>query len=193
MSMRAYAFSGRTKKVRILLASSYTCLLVVDIWAFCRKIEIPSPILYSILGGTGCFPNYGEDDMASRIGYSMLASVLMDLVSLIVVVVHCVKSPLRDLSLARYFVSQGLSSFAFISIVNVSAAVPFFGLPLHTSLLLPPVVIVSNIVACRLILQLRARVTPTDSEISRRNSFLVRNEVRSPIADLWVIEGPANL
>ena len=29
---------------------------------------MPPKILYSVLGGTGCFPNYGEEPMAMRFG-----------------------------------------------------------------------------------------------------------------------------
>ena len=68
MLTRAHAFSGRNKKVLALLASCYLCLFLVDIWAFCRKVIMPPQILYTILGGTGCFPNYGEESMALRIG-----------------------------------------------------------------------------------------------------------------------------
>ena len=68
MLMRAYAFSGRNKKVMVLLASCYAGLILVDIWAFCKKVDMPPSILYSVLGGTGCFPNYGEESMALRVG-----------------------------------------------------------------------------------------------------------------------------
>jgi hypothetical protein len=68
MLMRAYAFSGRNKKVLFLLVSCYICLVAVDIWAFCWKIEMPPLILYSVLGGTGCFPNYYGEVMALRTG-----------------------------------------------------------------------------------------------------------------------------
>ncbi|KIM39675.1 hypothetical protein M413DRAFT_415733 [Hebeloma cylindrosporum] len=191
MLMRAYAFSGRNRNVLALLASCYTCLVLVDLWAFCRKVDMPPPILYAILGDTGCFPNYGEVYMALRIGYSMLAAILMDLVSLVVVAVYCVKSGWnRDVSLAHYFVSQGLTSFAFVSIINIATAITFFKPPrFHIGTGLPLIIVVSNIVACRLILQLREKVTPTESEISRRHSVLVRNALFSPSSDSWVIEG----
>ncbi|KIM46924.1 hypothetical protein M413DRAFT_440489 [Hebeloma cylindrosporum] len=164
MLMRAHAFSGRNKKILVLLASCYICLVVVDIWAFCWKVDMPPPILYSILGGTGCFPNYEGEVMALRTG---LAAILMDLVSLVVVVMHCVKSRWdQDVSLARYFVSQGLASFAFISIINIVTAITLFR-----------------------IVQLREQVTLTESELSRRHSILVRNALSSPISDSWVIYG----
>jgi hypothetical protein len=68
MVMRAYALSGRDRRILFLLASCYTGLLAVDIWAFCAAVDIPPPIFYTVLGGTGCFPNYGGENMALRIG-----------------------------------------------------------------------------------------------------------------------------
>lgn len=74
MFMRAYGFAGRSKRVLALLGSFYVGLLGVDIWAFCTHVEIPPPAFYFLFdlffGGTGCFPNYGSDAMAVRIGVS---------------------------------------------------------------------------------------------------------------------------
>ncbi|KAF9563574.1 hypothetical protein CPC08DRAFT_705888 [Agrocybe pediades] len=176
MLMRAFAFCGRDKRVLVLLGSCYTCLLVLDIWVFCTKVDVLPKELYVVINGVGCFPNYGAGFMALRIGYSMLAAILMDLLSLVVIVVHCVRSKWdRDVSLARYFVHQGFIAFAFITLVNIATAISFFKPPrYHTGLGLPLILVVSNVVACRIILQLRKQVTPSDAEISRRNSSIVR-------------------
>ena len=68
MVMRAYAFTGRNRRILVMLASCYTGLLSVDIWAFCTPVELPPAAFYTILDGTGCFPNYGGEFMALRIG-----------------------------------------------------------------------------------------------------------------------------
>ncbi len=74
MLMRAYGFAGRNKRVLALLGSFYVGLLGIDIWAFCTLVEIPPPAFYFLFdfffGGTGCFPNYGSNVMAARIGVS---------------------------------------------------------------------------------------------------------------------------
>ncbi|KAF8972755.1 hypothetical protein BDZ97DRAFT_1782509 [Flammula alnicola] len=193
MMMRAFAFAGRSKRILALLGSCYICLLGVDIWVFCTQIVIPPTELYVLLGGTGCFPNYGDGFMALRIGYSMLAAIMMDLISLVVVVVHCLRSGWnRDVSLARYFVSQGLTAFALVLLINVGTAILFFRPPrYHTGVGIPLILIVSNVVACRVILQLRAQVLPTASELSRRRSCLVRNAFFLPESDSWIIESQA--
>ncbi|PPQ88437.1 hypothetical protein CVT25_011541 [Psilocybe cyanescens] len=166
MLMRAYAFTGRNRRVLVLLGTGYLSLVGVDIWVFCTRVEIPPPILYMVLNGTGCFPNYGAGVMGLRIGYSMLAAILMDLLSLVVVVVYCVKSKWkRDVSLARYFVSQGLTAFAFVMVINIATAITYFR-----------------------ILDLRNQVTPTDTVLARRHSCIVDEALDLPPGDSWVIK-----
>ena len=70
MAMRAYAFTGRNKRIAILLVICYTLLVGVDIWTFTIHILLPPQELYTLLGGTGCFPNYGDKHLAFRYGVS---------------------------------------------------------------------------------------------------------------------------
>ncbi|KAF9465540.1 hypothetical protein BDZ94DRAFT_323046 [Collybia nuda] len=186
MLMRAYAFSGRNKKVLLLLCICYAGLIGVDIWVFCTHIAVPPTIFYLALGKTGCFPDYGDGFMALRIGYSMLAATLMDLASLSVVIVHCYRTRGREISLGRYFVNQGLGAFGFVSAVNIATAATFFDF--KNGIGLPFILVVSNLIACRVILQLRRKVTPSDSEISRRHSMLVRNAFGPHPSDDWLME-----
>ncbi|KAF8964932.1 hypothetical protein BDZ97DRAFT_1814058 [Flammula alnicola] len=182
MMMRAFAFAGRSKRILALLGSCYIGLLGVDIWAFCTQIAMPPTQLYVVLGGTGCFPNYGDGLMALHIG---LAAIMMDFISLVVVVIHCLRSGWnRDVSLARYFVSQGLTAFGFVLLVNVGTAILFFRPPRYrTGIGIPLILIVSNVVVLQ--------VLPTASELSRRHSCLVRNAFFLPESDSWTIESQA--
>ena len=74
MLMRAYGFAGRSKRILALLGTFYVVLLGIDIWAFCTPVELPPQAFYTLFdiyfGGTGCYPNYGSDVMAIRIGVS---------------------------------------------------------------------------------------------------------------------------
>lgn len=77
MLMRAYAFSGRSKRVLLILCLCYAGLLGVDVWVFCTHIAAPSPIFYVVVGKTGCFPDYGDGFMALRIGVSSLVPMFL--------------------------------------------------------------------------------------------------------------------
>ncbi|KAG6902343.1 hypothetical protein C0995_001140 [Termitomyces sp. Mi166 len=150
MLMRAYAFSGRDKRILALLLMCYAGLVVVDIWTFCTHISTIPEIVFVVLGGTGCYPYYGKGYMGFRIGYSMLAATLMDLVSLSIVLTVCLGKRNRGVSLARYFCKQGLIAFGLVIAVNVTAAGFFFNQSSpHNGLGLPFIMVVSNLIACR--------------------------------------------
>jgi len=188
MMMRAYAFTSRDYRVLVLLGFCYAILVGINIWVFCTNISVPVE-LYAVLGETGCFPNYGLGFMALRIGYTILAATLMDLVSLTVVLVYCYKCRAREVSLGRYFVNQGLIAFAFVCVINIICVASYFRPPSYRSGTgLPMILVLPNIVACRVILQLRSRCLPSDTEISRRNSRLVREALITQPSDAWTIQ-----
>ncbi|KAI5895696.1 uncharacterized protein SCHCODRAFT_01211798 [Schizophyllum commune H4-8] len=180
MAMRAYAFTGRNKRIAILLVTCYTLLVGVDIWTFTIHILLPPQELYTLLGGTGCFPNYGDKSLAFRYGICMLAAVLMDLVSLISMLSYHRHFDNSPGSLSRVFISQGLFVFACVALMNAVGAIIYFNPITHYSgIFLPVVVITSNVLACRIILHLRRKAYPTSSELMRQHSILVREDLRT--------------
>ncbi|KAF6751684.1 hypothetical protein DFP72DRAFT_906837 [Ephemerocybe angulata] len=198
MLMRAYAFCGRDWRVLLPLGLCYGALLGINVWAFATHVYMPPPIFYALIEHTGCYPNYGTGVMAIRIGLSMLAATLMDLVSLVCVLIYCKKeSSFRGGSLAHYFIKQGLGSFLMITVINVAAAIAFFKPPsYHSGIGLPLSLAVSNLLACRVILQLRRKVTPTPTELSRRHSLVVDgalNNLQSQEEhDVWLMDSDSD-
>jgi hypothetical protein len=127
--------------------------------------------------------------MALRLGYAMLAAVLMDLISLIVVAYYCVVNKSRDISLGRYFLRQGLLSFIFICLVNIAAAIEYFKPPrFFGGVGIPVAFMVSNILACRIILQLRAKVNPTSTQLDQLNSLMIDNVLSDKKEDSWLMD-----
>lgn len=192
MAMRAYAFSGRDKRALVVLGLAFAGFLSIEIWAWCSRIDMLPWIFYHFLrntGLTGCFANWGGPIMGVRIGISMLGAMLMDLISLVVVLIICKKkSDTQGSSLGRYFVNQGLWAFVGVTMINAVAAIIFFRPPAFSSGVgLPLALVVPNIVACRVILQLRRRVVPTDTEIQRLHSHLVNRAFSSEAQDLWTM------
>lgn len=70
MLIRAVAFAGRDLRIIALLGSCYLGLVGIDVWVFCVEVDILPAIFFTVLGGTGCFPNYGNEGMGRRIGVS---------------------------------------------------------------------------------------------------------------------------
>jgi len=193
MLMRAYAFCGRDKRILVLLLVCYAGLFAINIWSFCINFQIMPEVVYIAFGNTGCYPYYDTGAVGFRIGYSMLAATSMDVVSLAVVLVHCFRNNSREISLGRYIVDQGLLSFAFVIGLNVAAACIFFNRKsLHNGIGLPFILIISNLIACRIILNLRRRLSPTESEIEAAHSQIVREALMrldEGSCDVWLMEG----
>ncbi|KAF7770286.1 hypothetical protein Agabi119p4_6260 [Agaricus bisporus var. burnettii] len=173
MLMRAYAFTSRSRQVLLILGLCYLFLVGFNIGVFCAPVDILEE-LYTVLGSTGCFPDFGDGFMGRRVGYSIFASTLMDFISLLVVSIQCYRTQARDVSLGRYVENQGLLGFALVCIINLTCTVIYFQLSDGTGL--PMTLVLPNLVACRLILQLRQRCQPlTETELDARNSRIVRD------------------
>ena len=74
MFMRAYAFSGRNRKVLAVLSSAYICLIGGDIYLFFVSVPVPhlGEFGLALPQGGGCFPDYTTAIFGSRIGVSSL-------------------------------------------------------------------------------------------------------------------------
>ncbi|KAF8238197.1 hypothetical protein L208DRAFT_1388220 [Tricholoma matsutake] len=151
MMTRTYAFAGRNKKILIGLSLGFVSLTGLDLWVFSSENDLPPESFYEMSGLTGCFPTYGTGLTGARIAYVMLAATLMDGVCLAVIVVQCYRTRSVKVSLARYFVFQGLYAFVFVLVVNVATATTFFtAYHLHTIIGLPVFLVFPNLMACRL-------------------------------------------
>ncbi|TFK59707.1 hypothetical protein BDN72DRAFT_905600 [Pluteus cervinus] len=161
MMLRAYAFSGRKYKTRAFLSCCYGIFFAVGVWVFWASppgITSGDWQWYEHLGRARCYP-WGDASVTGlRIGFVIGSSTVMDFVSLSVVVIYCRKDGMDGWSLGKYFVTQGLCSFVFVTIVNAVATTMYFQPNGSISLIgLPFVIIINNITACRLILQLREK------------------------------------
>ncbi|KAK7031543.1 hypothetical protein R3P38DRAFT_819285 [Favolaschia claudopus] len=186
MLMRAYAFAGRRLRVLVLLLLFYAALVGIDIWFFCFNASNLPDLTYAILGGTGCFPDYPEGNGNQRLVIALSASLVMDLVSLSIIILYCVQIRSTQGSLGRIFISQGLGSFAIVLGVHAIALGLYFSpRTLYNGIGLPYILVISNLMACRLILDLRRKALPTDEEILRRHSLIVDQAIDG--SDLWVI------
>ncbi|KAJ7643383.1 hypothetical protein DFH06DRAFT_1136806 [Mycena polygramma] len=164
----------------------YAALVGTDIWFFCFNV-VPLPdSMYEALGGTGCFPDYAANGGSTRMLIAMSASSVMDLVSLSIIALYCLRTRSTRGSLGRIFISQGLGAFAVVLAVHGVALGTYFSpTGFHNGVGLPYILVISNLMACRLILDLRRKALPTETEILRRHSHLVDKAFQN--TDLWMI------
>ncbi|KAJ7777372.1 hypothetical protein B0H16DRAFT_955814 [Mycena metata] len=185
MLMRAYAFTGRSVRVLVFLLSFYTALVGIAVWFFCFSIVPLSSITFEDLGGTGCFPDYTRHGGTGRLVLTIGASAGMDLISLLFIAIYCVRARSARGSLGRTLIHQGVGAFAVVLIIH-GGALGLYLSPPHGGFGIPYILVVPNLIACRLILNLRRKARPTETEIRRQNSILVEKAFESP--DLWVID-----
>ncbi|KAJ7355760.1 hypothetical protein DFH08DRAFT_507633 [Mycena albidolilacea] len=193
MLMRAYAFAGRNIRVLVLLLVFYAALIGIDVWFFCFNVVLMPDIAYELPGGAGCFPDYAANNGGERLVISMSASLVMDLVSLSIIIVYCLRTHSTRGSLGRLFISQGLGSFGVVLMVHgVALGLYFSPHTYYNGIGLPYILVISNLMACRLILDLRRKALPTETEILRQNSFIVNQaiegsdfEIHASSQDIW--------
>ncbi|KAJ6485735.1 hypothetical protein C8R45DRAFT_280762 [Mycena sanguinolenta] len=187
MLMRAHAFAGRNIRVLVLLLVFYAALTGIDVWFFCFNVDVLADFVFELLDGTGCFPDYAANNGGEHLLIAMGASLIMDLVSLSIIVIYCLRARSTRGSLGRLFISQGLSSFAVVLVVHsIALSLYFSPQGYYNGIGLPYILVISNLMACRIILDLRRKALPTETEILRQHSFLVDQALESN--DLWVIE-----
>ncbi|KAF8647753.1 hypothetical protein AX16_006588 [Volvariella volvacea WC 439] len=176
--LRAYAFCGRKKLPLVVMLVCYSFQIALDIWVFCIDTRSPPESFNTRIGGdTGCFPDYSNPEVKIRIAHVGGSNT----------------NRLRvidggDTSLQRAHRTarrSGLGSFAMMAFINGGAAIAYYqphreygrvGLPFN--------VIVSNLIACRIILQLRhhAFVARGIIELDAECNF-----GRNNCMDQWVI------
>lgn len=184
MLMRAYAFTGRSLRILAILLFFFAGLVGVSIYNFGMS-GIPLPYTtYEILGGTGCYPDYTRPHAETRLLLSLGGSTAMDFLSLSVILIYCLRIWSTRGSLGRLFVNQGLGAFFSILAVNGVALGTYFSpKSFHNGVGLPYILVIPNLVACRLILDLRRRALPTETEILRQHSHLIGEALAN--TDIW--------
>ncbi|KAF8663692.1 hypothetical protein AX16_000867 [Volvariella volvacea WC 439] len=191
MLIRAYAFSNRDKRVLALLGTCYLGLFAIDIWVFCVGVIIPTEAYYTMLGGSSaCFPDYSLPTMRIRILMTVLATTFNDTISLSVVLYFCWTRGAGRGSLTRYFVNQGLGSFASSTFLSICAMILYFqrSSP-YARIGLPLLVVVINLIACRVIIQLRLHASRDEHEGQAENIILnpIGMVTRVRKHDAWAI------
>ncbi|KAF5316679.1 hypothetical protein D9619_006225 [Psilocybe cf. subviscida] len=200
--LRAYAFSGRKRWVLAILTVGYLLVIAADTYLFFVAVPVPRLSKFGLIlrgtGGSGCFPDYSTKAMGRRIGFAILASTLLDLSSLTIVLWFCFKSHTGETSLARFFLRQGLTAFAWVGAVNIVSTLVYFRARSSASGIgLPFSLIISNIIVCRLILSLRRHTWQNDQLAKGALTTLFwstigrgRSLSQSPSVDIWAVPTP---
>jgi len=180
IAIRTIAFTERQKRVLFVVYPFFFVLAVAQAWTFTVDIREATSFFYPYLGDTECirmqsFSALGNY-VAKRTGYILLASFIFDLLCITMVGIHCWRNYSLRGRLLTTFIEQGITGFFIMSAVNLLAMAEYFkpikedhGIGMEFAFTL------NNIVACRLILNLRRFSLPTPTEIDRAHSVIVRD------------------
>ncbi|KAF9035271.1 hypothetical protein BJ165DRAFT_1409636 [Panaeolus papilionaceus] len=169
LMIRAWAFSGQTKGVFVLLSLSLVAYLGIELWAYCSDMRV-NRLVFQVFERTGCFRRY--DFSKRKFGTS---SIFLDITAGAVMTFYWWKtapSPegnvwqhLLTLKFNLTVATKGVVFFGFMLLSNISSTLllmnsfkGFDGIPFMTTLLIP------NMLACRFILQLRKTAAPNQIE-----------------------------
>ncbi|TFK74874.1 hypothetical protein BDN72DRAFT_637230 [Pluteus cervinus] len=180
--IRSFAFTGRNRYILTLFLLCYIALVVAEIWLFGFQFVFVDE-LFQLLGESGCYANDAHAEGGGAFAYLsaypaamiMLSAFLFDFVMMSVVVVHCLRIRGVGGRLGKMFLAQGFTAFILLSALNLVTACFYFGTSRqYDGLGLPMFLILPDVVACKLILMLRRRVSPTTTRQDRLHSILVR-------------------
>ncbi|KAI0269787.1 hypothetical protein BC834DRAFT_967528 [Gloeopeniophorella convolvens] len=179
LMLRAYAFSGRRRSILVVLSSVFTGVVGIVIWMLCKHLELTS--LFIIERRSGCFvtsdqPHDGtvRGIGAYHLGIISVASALFDFLNMSVVVRHCIKQRSTLGPLGQSFLKQGVIVYLVMTCINTITIGTYFtshtayqGIGSWFAYILP------STLSCRLVLMLRRKASPTDTELHDQLSHMV--------------------
>jgi len=196
LMLRTYAFSGRKKYVLAILSIAFFGLAGVIIWVTSKELYL-SPLF--ILGNpSGCFA-VSEPSSASEllvaaasvldgaggairispigyhVGFISILTTFFDCMNMFIVILHCVSYGALG-PLGQSFLTQGLFVYVVMTVLNGLTIATYFdsslvwngyGSTTSIAYLLP------SALACRLVLMLRRKASPTQTELRLEHSQMI--------------------
>ncbi|KAF8892588.1 hypothetical protein BD779DRAFT_1196643 [Infundibulicybe gibba] len=175
--LRAWAFTGKNKYVLCLFAAIFASFVGIQAQAYATPTILDAP-LFSLMGKTGCFRDVRGKGLEKtrQIGLTMLFGTFMDATAAIVVAGHCIRIRSTQGPLGQVFLKQGLAIFGTMLALDIVSSVLYLGARKNISTMAYTFTfVIPNIIACRSILKLRKRTSPTETHELRAASMLVRN------------------
>ncbi|KAI0322004.1 hypothetical protein OF83DRAFT_1167912 [Amylostereum chailletii] len=196
--LRAYAFTGRKRGTLILLGFCLFSLFAASTIVFAHDLVLSTP-LFEAVERSGCFAmtDVGSDIGGWHLGAIFSGVFVLDALNVFIVIRHSIKDRATLGSLGEAFLKQGVIVYVCMTVVNIVSAVMYYiparelnGIGSWLAWLLPSVLVnpvptlfrathVTDVStrgpsqACRLVLVLRRKASPTQSEVMHQMSVMV--------------------
>ncbi|KZV97940.1 hypothetical protein EXIGLDRAFT_763983 [Exidia glandulosa HHB12029] len=155
--VRLYAFTGSNRRIAGFMLCCIAAVLSYQLWVVSSQIKI-------VEGPPACFPVDKPKAVRALSGF-FLAPLLFDVTATSIFVYHGRRTNLRlsELSGAvRVFIKEGALYFIAISTINlINAVLNFQGQKEYSGLAVPFHMIMPNVLACRLVINLRSSTHET--------------------------------
>ncbi|KAF9523070.1 hypothetical protein CPB83DRAFT_66758 [Crepidotus variabilis] len=175
---RAWSITGRKRSIFCFLGLCLGGYLGVLIWAATDNLTV-SRGAFTLLKKTGCYrPTYDNYNAFAR---PIFAAIALDSVVATVLIIHHYFTTRRSAvqgRLVRLVFNQDTFFFPIILVLNVITSV-ILTRPVRylDRTALVAVIVMSNIIACRFILQIRELTRPTELSVLRQMSLQVRKDL----------------
>ncbi|KAH9172074.1 hypothetical protein EDB89DRAFT_1014192 [Lactarius sanguifluus] len=191
LMLRTYAFSGRKTRVLVALSITYLGLAGVIIWVLSNELSL-APLFFftkrnaclaisdepniTVLVASVSHGKVVPAPIAYRVGMISVLATFFDCLNILVVLWHWVRGRNTFGPLGKSFLRQGMLVYVVMTALNTLAICAFLssylvrhGLAASSlfSYILP------SALACRLVLMLRQKASPTDTKLRLEYSHMV--------------------
>ncbi|KAI0036519.1 hypothetical protein K488DRAFT_81963 [Vararia minispora EC-137] len=168
-----------TRWALVLLSVGLLILVIIMLEFFVATLESVG-LLFVLLGRSGCFSSTDQDSGIGSIHLGVLFSylVLFDSLNIAIVVRHCIVQRSLAGELGRTMLKQGIVYYTVTTFLNTISTIMYFwadrrwtGLGSWLAFVLP------SVMSCRLVLMLRRKASPTDSEVQGRVNRVIEEDL----------------
>ncbi|KAH8992604.1 hypothetical protein EDB86DRAFT_1484776 [Lactarius hatsudake] len=191
LMLRTYAFSGRKTRVLVVLSITYSGLVGVIIWVLSKELTL-SPLFF-LTKRSGCFAISDEPNItalvtsvvqgnkipvpiAYHVGMISILATFFDCLNMLVVLWHWVRGHGAIGPLCQSFLKQGMLVYVVMIALNTLAICAFLSSYLvHEGFASSSALacILPSTLACRLVLMLRQKASPTETELRLEHSHMI--------------------
>jgi len=162
-TLRAWAFTGATRLSLLIYLPCLFAYCFVIAWHQLYGVILPTG-LFQVLGKTACLKTYAD----TKVNYyrrMLAATISLDSIVGLTVAIHCYRIRGPQTRLSRLLVTQGLLYYPLMFSLNIGALIveavgSFRG---YDILAFAAVFAVSNVMACRFVIQIREYVSASSS------------------------------
>ncbi|KAF8273786.1 hypothetical protein EI94DRAFT_1714927 [Lactarius quietus] len=207
LMLRTYAFSGRKKTVLVVLSIAFLGLVGVIIWVTSKQLSLS--FVFFVVKRSGCFaisdqPTLNDATIARlahgytatqshfayHIGMISILTTFFDCLNMFVVIRHCVRERGTFGPLGQSFLKQGIPVYVIMTALNTLTIGTFFSSQLMQEIKgVGPwfAYILPSALSCRLVLMLRRKASPTETELRVQYSHMV-DEALEMVSGEWYTE-----